>query len=89
MWRFGYPNPVDYNDNELFCGGYAGKFDRKNAVINSGVRDPIDAHYLRLKIKVGAEVEKRFKKVVAHLQVLYYIYIYIKLYIYIYIVSLF
>lgn len=24
MWRFGYPNPVDYNDNELFCGGYAG-----------------------------------------------------------------
>jgi len=24
MWRFGYPNPVNYNDNELFCGGYAG-----------------------------------------------------------------
>lgn len=24
MWRFGYPNPVDYNDNELFCGGYSG-----------------------------------------------------------------
>ncbi|XP_026816188.1 uncharacterized protein LOC113555826 isoform X1 [Rhopalosiphum maidis] len=23
MWRFGYPNPVDYNDNELFCGGYS------------------------------------------------------------------
>ncbi|KYQ47402.1 hypothetical protein ALC60_13523 [Trachymyrmex zeteki] len=23
MWRFGYPNPVNYNDNELFCGGYA------------------------------------------------------------------
>lgn len=25
MWRFGYPNPVNYNDNELFCGGYAGE----------------------------------------------------------------
>lgn len=24
MWRFGYPNPVDYNDNELFCGGHSG-----------------------------------------------------------------
>lgn len=22
MWRFGYPNAVNYNDNELFCGGY-------------------------------------------------------------------
>lgn len=26
MWRFGFPNPVNYNDNELFCGGYAGIF---------------------------------------------------------------
>lgn len=24
MWRFGFPNAVNYNDNELFCGGYAG-----------------------------------------------------------------
>jgi hypothetical protein len=22
MWRFGFKNPVNYNDNELFCGGY-------------------------------------------------------------------
>ena len=22
MWRFGYPNPVNYNDNEVFCGGF-------------------------------------------------------------------
>ena len=21
MWRFGYDTPVNYNDNELFCGG--------------------------------------------------------------------
>jgi len=25
MWRFGFPNPVNYNDNELFCGGHAGE----------------------------------------------------------------
>ncbi|XP_011503771.1 PREDICTED: uncharacterized protein LOC105366874 isoform X2 [Ceratosolen solmsi marchali] len=23
MWRFGFPNPVNYNDNELYCGGYS------------------------------------------------------------------
>ncbi|XP_026481801.1 uncharacterized protein LOC113388983 [Ctenocephalides felis] len=28
MWRFGYPNPVNYNDNELFCGGYAVQWDK-------------------------------------------------------------
>ncbi len=22
MWRLGYPNPADYNDNEGFCGGF-------------------------------------------------------------------
>ncbi|ODM90326.1 hypothetical protein Ocin01_16356, partial [Orchesella cincta] len=22
MWRFGFPSPVNYNDNELFCGGF-------------------------------------------------------------------
>ena len=26
MWRFGYVNPVNYNDNELFCGGVAKQF---------------------------------------------------------------
>ncbi|XP_043282677.1 uncharacterized protein [Venturia canescens] len=23
MWRFGFPNPVNWNDNELYCGGYS------------------------------------------------------------------
>ncbi|XP_059142297.1 uncharacterized protein LOC131929924, partial [Physella acuta] len=23
MWRLGYPTPVNYQDNELFCGGFA------------------------------------------------------------------
>lgn len=22
MWRYGFNTPVDYNDNQLFCGGY-------------------------------------------------------------------
>jgi len=30
MWRFGYPNPVNYNDNENFCGGYAGSSSLAN-----------------------------------------------------------
>ncbi|XP_043258560.1 uncharacterized protein LOC122400890 [Colletes gigas] len=30
MWRFGYPNPVNYNDNELFCGGYAVQWVQNN-----------------------------------------------------------
>jgi len=23
MWRYGFPNPVNYNDNELYCGGFS------------------------------------------------------------------
>lgn len=41
MWRFGYPNPVNYNDNELFCGGYASIFKilfyRKQINVNNVV----------------------------------------------------
>jgi len=31
MWRFGFDNPKNYNDNELFCGGF-----RHHWVINKG-----------------------------------------------------
>ena len=34
MWRFGYPNPVNYNDNEVFCGGF-GVQARIYAAVNS------------------------------------------------------
>ena len=27
MWRIGFPNPVNYNDNALYCGGYGGSDD--------------------------------------------------------------
>ncbi|KAL5278403.1 hypothetical protein ACFFRR_003188 [Megaselia abdita] len=30
MWRFGYPNPVNYNDNELFCGGFAVQWEQNS-----------------------------------------------------------
>jgi hypothetical protein len=23
MWRLGYPNPADYNDNQGYCGGFS------------------------------------------------------------------
>lgn len=29
MWRFGFPNPVNYNDNELYCGGYSGNGNKQ------------------------------------------------------------
>ncbi|XP_076039285.1 uncharacterized protein LOC143024375 [Oratosquilla oratoria] len=22
LWRYGFPNPINYNDNELYCGGF-------------------------------------------------------------------
>lgn len=28
MWRYGFPNPVNYNDNELFCGGWAVQWEQ-------------------------------------------------------------
>jgi len=28
MWRFGYVNPINYNDNEVFCGGAAVQFEK-------------------------------------------------------------
>ncbi|XP_050499667.1 uncharacterized protein LOC126880056 [Diabrotica virgifera virgifera] len=28
MWRFGFPNPVNYNDNELFCGGFTVQWEQ-------------------------------------------------------------
>jgi len=35
MWRFGFPNPVNYNDNELYCGGYVVQFQKNGG--NCGV----------------------------------------------------
>ena len=30
MWRFGFLNPVNYNDNELFCGGMDKQFNEND-----------------------------------------------------------
>ena len=27
MWRLGFSNPINYNDNEVFCGGVGGTFE--------------------------------------------------------------
>merc|ERR1712098_95525 len=35
MWRYGYTNPVNYNDNELYCGGFSVQWDRNDG--NCGV----------------------------------------------------
>ncbi|XP_063868498.1 uncharacterized protein LOC135104810 [Scylla paramamosain] len=44
MWRFGFPNPVNYNDNELYCGGFAihyGKNNGKCGVCGDDYRDKV------------------------------------------------
>jgi len=35
MWRFGYLNPINYNDNEVFCGGVSKQFQDNDG--NCGV----------------------------------------------------
>ncbi|CAG9854249.1 unnamed protein product [Phyllotreta striolata] len=30
MWRYGFPNPVNYNDNELFCGGFTVQWEQND-----------------------------------------------------------
>ncbi|XP_067120078.1 uncharacterized protein [Centruroides vittatus] len=42
MWRFGFDNPVNYDDNELYCGGYARQWAKNNG--KCGIcGDPWDA----------------------------------------------
>ena len=44
MWRLGYSNPTNYNDNEVFCGGFGGK---KN---NISIIEPV-CIYIRESLK--------------------------------------
>nr|XP_018912735.1 PREDICTED: uncharacterized protein LOC109041033 isoform X1 [Bemisia tabaci] len=47
MWRFGFPNPVNYNDNELYCGGYAVQWEQnggKCGVCGDAYNSQIRAH---------------------------------------------
>lgn len=54
MWRFGYPNPVNYNDNELFCGGYAVQWDQNDG--KCGVCG--DAYHAQRSHEAGGEYAK-------------------------------
>ena len=31
MWRLSFNNPVNYNDNELYCGGFVSKYNASGA----------------------------------------------------------
>lgn len=35
MWRYGYPNAINYDDNELYCGGYSGKLMKLTMKVDS------------------------------------------------------
>jgi len=54
MWRFGYPNPVNYNDNELFCGGYAVQWEQNEG--KCGVCG--DAYHAKRAHEAGGEYAK-------------------------------
>merc|ERR1712018_117639 len=36
MWRFGYINPINYNDNEVFCGGVSHQFEKNGGRCGEG-----------------------------------------------------
>merc|ERR1712098_378762 len=43
MWRYGYTNPVNYNDNELYCGGFSIQWNQnegKCGVCGDNFADP-------------------------------------------------
>ncbi|XP_060596747.1 uncharacterized protein LOC132750729 [Ruditapes philippinarum] len=42
-WRFGYDNPKNYNDNELFCGGFAVQYNAVNKGRCGVCGDPFSA----------------------------------------------
>lgn len=53
MWRFGYPNPVNYNDNELFCGGYAGPLFRINHINRRCIKSIRSLREMYMKIQIS------------------------------------
>jgi len=43
MWRYGFANPVNYNDNELYCGGFSVQWDQnkgKCGICGDGFSEP-------------------------------------------------
>ncbi|XP_045185095.2 uncharacterized protein LOC123543096 [Mercenaria mercenaria] len=42
-WRFGYDNPINYNDNELFCGGAGVQWNSENNGRCGVCGDPFNA----------------------------------------------
>jgi len=48
MWRFGYINPINYNDNEVFCGGVSHQFEKNGGrcgVCGDAYDEPSPQHH--------------------------------------------
>ena len=45
MWRFGFLNPINYNDNEIFCGGVSKQFEVK-IILNTKKKTEKSSRYL-------------------------------------------
>ena len=47
MWRFGFTNPVNYNDNEVYCGGYGSE----DEVISTSVPNQFSNPYSLIPVQ--------------------------------------
>lgn len=64
MWRYGFKTPHNYNDHELYCGGYTRQWQRNNG--KCGIcGDPWDiklVSYYLLKHEIKSTMDHRYMK---------------------------
>ncbi|KAK7084655.1 hypothetical protein SK128_024301 [Halocaridina rubra] len=63
MWRFGYPNPVNYNDNELYCGGFVVHYQKnggKCGVCGDNYQDEVPRDHEAGGLYGNAIITKRY-----------------------------
>lgn len=63
MWRFGYPNPVNYNDNELYCGGFVIQYQKnkgKCGVCGDDFREEVPRSHEAGGVYANGIITKRY-----------------------------
>lgn len=65
MWRFGFVNPINYNDNEVFCGGFSKQWEQNNgecAVCGDGAKDEQPRDHEQGGLYAGGGITKTYLK---------------------------
>lgn len=65
MWRFGFVNPINYNDNEVFCGGFAEQWEKNDgecAVCGDGAKDKEPRDHELGGLYAGGGITKTYLK---------------------------